>query len=144
LVGETEVLGENQAHRRFLHHKFHFPEADANPGRRGGKLATNRFSYGTAKHYSCLRHHATFPKGHGFDSRLIFFFNRPNSSIRTVTGRALLFFLPLPNIQFYKESARSASHWLITLFHIFYSAEIKTNVITVWHSGIAAALELPS
>jgi hypothetical protein len=42
LTGETEVLGEN------------LPQCptccpDANPGRRVGKSATNRLSYGTAK-----------------------------------------------------------------------------------------------
>jgi hypothetical protein len=32
----------------FVHHKPHMPCPDANPGRRGGKPATNRLSYGTA------------------------------------------------------------------------------------------------
>jgi hypothetical protein len=46
LAGETEVLGKkNVARRHFVHHKFHLPD----PGRRGGKPATNRFSYGAAK-----------------------------------------------------------------------------------------------
>jgi hypothetical protein len=48
LAGETEVLGENLPQCRFVHHKPHMPCPDANPGRRGGKPAANRLSYGTA------------------------------------------------------------------------------------------------
>jgi hypothetical protein len=48
LAGETEVLGENLPHRHFLHHKSDLPDPGSNPGRRGGKPATNRLSYGTA------------------------------------------------------------------------------------------------
>jgi hypothetical protein len=51
LVGETEVLGENLPQRHFVHHKSHLTDPDANPGRRGGKPATNRFSYGVAIQY---------------------------------------------------------------------------------------------
>jgi hypothetical protein len=44
LAGETEVLGENLPQRYFVYHKSHLPD----PGRRGGKPATNRLSYGAA------------------------------------------------------------------------------------------------
>jgi hypothetical protein len=48
LEGETEVLEENLPRRHFVQHKFHLPDPGANPGRRGGKPATNSFSYGAA------------------------------------------------------------------------------------------------
>jgi hypothetical protein len=44
LAGDTEVLGENLPRRHFAHHKPHLPD----PGRRNGKPATNRLSYGAA------------------------------------------------------------------------------------------------
>jgi hypothetical protein len=34
--------------RHFVHHKSHLSDPGANPGRRGGKPATKRFSYGAA------------------------------------------------------------------------------------------------
>jgi hypothetical protein len=48
LSGKSEVLGENLPQCRFVHTN---PTScpDANPGRRGGKPASNRLSYGTAK-----------------------------------------------------------------------------------------------
>jgi hypothetical protein len=46
LAGETEVLGENLAQRHFVHRKTTWP--DSNPGRRDGKPATNRLSYGAS------------------------------------------------------------------------------------------------
>jgi hypothetical protein len=48
LAGETEVLAENLTRRYFINHKSHMPDPGVNPGRRGGKPATNRFSYGKA------------------------------------------------------------------------------------------------
>jgi hypothetical protein len=51
LAGETEVLGENLPRRNFVDHKSQLPDMGANPGRRGGKPATNRFSYGAATRY---------------------------------------------------------------------------------------------
>jgi hypothetical protein len=48
LAGETEVIRENLSWRHFVHHKSHLADPGTNPGRRGGKPATNSFSYGAA------------------------------------------------------------------------------------------------
>jgi hypothetical protein len=49
LAGETEVLGENLPQRHFCPTQNPtLPDPGLNPGRRGGKRATNRLSYGAA------------------------------------------------------------------------------------------------
>jgi hypothetical protein len=52
LAGETEVLGENLPQRHFRPSQNPTrPDPGLNTGRRGGKPATNRLSYGAA----CIR-----------------------------------------------------------------------------------------
>jgi hypothetical protein len=49
LAGETEVLGENLSQRHFCpSQNLTWADSGLNPGRRGGKPATNRLSYGAA------------------------------------------------------------------------------------------------
>jgi hypothetical protein len=48
LAGETEVLGENLPSATLSTTNPTWPDPGLNPGRRGGKPATNRFSYGAA------------------------------------------------------------------------------------------------
>jgi hypothetical protein len=49
LAGETEVLGENLPQRHFCPSQNPtWPDPVSNPGRRGGKSASNRLSYGAA------------------------------------------------------------------------------------------------
>jgi hypothetical protein len=49
LAGETEVLWENLPQRHFCPSQNPtWPDPGLNPGRRGGKPATNRLSYGAA------------------------------------------------------------------------------------------------
>jgi hypothetical protein len=54
-AGETEVLGENLPQRHFCPSQNPtWPDPGLNPGRRDGKLATNRLSYGEAYIYSYI------------------------------------------------------------------------------------------
>jgi hypothetical protein len=49
VAGETEVLGENLPQHHFCPSQNPtLPDPGLNPGRRGGKPATNRLSYGAA------------------------------------------------------------------------------------------------
>jgi hypothetical protein len=49
LAGETEVIGENLPQRHFCPSQNPtWPDPGVNPGRHGGKQATNRLSYGAA------------------------------------------------------------------------------------------------
>jgi hypothetical protein len=53
LAGETEVLGENLPQRHFcLSQNSAWPDQGLNLGRRGGKPAINRLSYGAAQDLS--------------------------------------------------------------------------------------------
>jgi hypothetical protein len=54
LAGATEIIGEIHPHCHFVHHKSHMSWPGANPGRGGGKPATNRLSYGTASNIIML------------------------------------------------------------------------------------------
>jgi hypothetical protein len=51
LAGETEVLGENLPQR---HHKIPRAHPGLNLGRRDGKPATNRLSYGAARYLTLI------------------------------------------------------------------------------------------
>jgi hypothetical protein len=53
LAGETQVLRENLPQRHFCPSQNPtWLDQGSNPGRRGGKPATNRLSYGAALHQS--------------------------------------------------------------------------------------------
>jgi hypothetical protein len=54
LAGETEVLGEILPNATLSTTNPTWPDVGSKPGRRGGKQATNRLSYGTAHVYICL------------------------------------------------------------------------------------------
>jgi hypothetical protein len=61
LAGETEILGENLPQRHFCSSQNPaWPDPDLNPGRRGGKPATNRLSYGAALVEGYFLFHSTF------------------------------------------------------------------------------------
>jgi hypothetical protein len=61
LAGETEVLGENLPQRHFCPSQNPSrPDPGLNPGRRGGKPATNSLSYGAARREVLA--HITQPK----------------------------------------------------------------------------------
>jgi hypothetical protein len=49
LAGETEVLGENLPQGPLCPPQIPWLDPGLNPGRRGGKPATNRLSYGAAR-----------------------------------------------------------------------------------------------
>jgi hypothetical protein len=59
LAGETKVLRGNPPRRHFVHHKSHLPDPGAYPARRGGKPASNRFSYDAMLLYVALQTSAT-------------------------------------------------------------------------------------
>jgi hypothetical protein len=48
VAGETELFGESLPECLFAHNKSTYLDLGWNPGRRCGKSATNRLSYGTA------------------------------------------------------------------------------------------------
>jgi hypothetical protein len=55
LAGETEALGENLPQRHFCpSQNVTWRDPGLNPGRRGGKPATNRLSYGVALRVECM------------------------------------------------------------------------------------------
>jgi hypothetical protein len=55
LAGETQVLGENVSQRQFCPSQNPtWPDPSLNPGRRGGKPATNRLSYCAAEINPCF------------------------------------------------------------------------------------------
>jgi hypothetical protein len=66
LAGETEVLGENLPQRHFCPSQNPpWPDPGLNAGRRGGKPATNRLSYGAALLSGVrIRNVKTKKKGH--------------------------------------------------------------------------------
>jgi hypothetical protein len=80
LAGETEVLGENLPQRHFCPSQNPtWTNPGLNPGRRGGKPATNRLSYGAVSYW--LRIWKGISK---HAAKAIFFLKPPVQSIRLV------------------------------------------------------------
>jgi hypothetical protein len=59
-AGETKVLRGNLPQCLFVYHEPHMFCPDVNPGRRSGRPATNRLSYGTAavQMFVCDKHNS--------------------------------------------------------------------------------------
>jgi hypothetical protein len=72
LAEETEVLGENLPQRHFCPSQNPtWKDPSLNPGRRGGKPATNRLSYGAALRMSALRAGRPLPQEDSWYSFLL-------------------------------------------------------------------------
>jgi hypothetical protein len=79
----------NLPRRHFVHHKSHLPDPGGNPGRRGGKPATNRFSYGAAQQWLYVDRRETKwrqVRGNGIMRSSVTF---TPSIIRTITSRGM-------------------------------------------------------
>jgi hypothetical protein len=72
LAGETEVLGENLPQRHFCpSQKPTWPDPGLNTGRRGGKPATNRLSYGAAEDVTLHNNGCENVRAHIFVSKRV-------------------------------------------------------------------------
>jgi hypothetical protein len=73
LARETEVIGENLPQRHFCPSQNPTSRDQGfNPGRRGGKPATNRLSYGAALRQRHFVHHKSHLTRPGFEKRYLF------------------------------------------------------------------------